>query len=213
MLKKVRVENSGTTELLPGQLVDKVVLERENTRVKKEKGEQATFEPLILGITKASLATSPSSRPPPSRRRQRCSRTRRSRARPTGCSAEGERDHRQADPAATGLKRYRGIEIKPPEKVPAGAYARPETEAELLAALEEIGTDGGNGLDLGSLGIDFGGEPGAESTSSHEAGEAEEDPRRSTPRWTMYAPRTDCRHDREGRGGRGPRRLQAIRAT
>ena len=57
MLKKVRVENSGTTELLPGQLVDKVVLERENTRVRKEKGEQATFEPLILGITKASLAT------------------------------------------------------------------------------------------------------------------------------------------------------------
>ena len=41
----------------PGQMVDKVVLERENKRVKKEKGEQATFEPLILGITKASLAT------------------------------------------------------------------------------------------------------------------------------------------------------------
>ena len=59
MLKKVRVENSGDTDLLPGQLVDKVVLERENARVKKEKGkkEQATFEPLILGITKASLAT------------------------------------------------------------------------------------------------------------------------------------------------------------
>ncbi len=42
--------------------------------------------------------------------------------------------------AATGLKRYRGIEIKPAEKIPAGAYTRPETEAELLAALEEIGT-------------------------------------------------------------------------
>ena len=57
MLKKVRVENAGDTDLLPGQLVDKVVLERENARVKKAKGEQATFEPLILGITKASLAT------------------------------------------------------------------------------------------------------------------------------------------------------------
>src|SRR5207247_2835974 len=57
MLKKVRVENAGDTELLPGQLVDKIVLEKENTRVKKEKKEQATFEPLILGITKASLAT------------------------------------------------------------------------------------------------------------------------------------------------------------
>jgi DNA-directed RNA polymerase subunit beta' len=57
MLKKVRVENNGDTELLPGQLVDKIVLERENARVKKEKKEQATSEPLILGITKASLAT------------------------------------------------------------------------------------------------------------------------------------------------------------
>src|SRR5206468_12677333 len=57
MLKKVRVESAGDTDLLPGQLVDKVVLDRENTRVKKEKKEQATWEPLILGITKASLAT------------------------------------------------------------------------------------------------------------------------------------------------------------
>ncbi len=57
MLKKVRVDTPGDTELLPGQLVDKVVLERENPRVKKAKKEQATWEPLILGITKASLAT------------------------------------------------------------------------------------------------------------------------------------------------------------
>src|SRR5881628_268052 len=54
MLKKVRVENPGDTDLLPGQLVDKVALERENARVAEEKkrNEQATFEPLILGITK-----------------------------------------------------------------------------------------------------------------------------------------------------------------
>ena len=57
MLKKVRVECARRHRLLPGQLVDRIVLERENVRVKKEKGEQATFEPLILGITKASLAT------------------------------------------------------------------------------------------------------------------------------------------------------------
>ncbi|HET9462199.1 MAG TPA: DNA-directed RNA polymerase subunit beta', partial [Gaiellaceae bacterium] len=57
MLKKVRVESAGETALLPGQLVDRVGLERENARVKKEKKEQATYEPIILGITKASLAT------------------------------------------------------------------------------------------------------------------------------------------------------------
>src|SRR5207342_3245177 len=36
MLKKVRVEDTGSTDFLPGQMVDKVVLERENKRVKKE---------------------------------------------------------------------------------------------------------------------------------------------------------------------------------
>src|SRR5207245_11235450 len=54
MLKKVRVESNGDTDLLPGQLVDKAIFERENAKV-KAKGEKATFEPLILGITKASL--------------------------------------------------------------------------------------------------------------------------------------------------------------
>ena len=57
MMKKVRVESAGDTELLPGQLVDRVILERENERVADEGGELATHEPMILGITKASLAT------------------------------------------------------------------------------------------------------------------------------------------------------------
>ncbi|MFL6005514.1 MAG: DNA-directed RNA polymerase subunit beta', partial [Gaiellaceae bacterium] len=182
MLKKVRVENAGETNLLPGQLVDKTVLDRENARVKKEKKEQATFEPLILGITKASLATESFLSAASFQETTKVL---------TDASIEGKTDRLlglkenviigKLIPAATGLKRYRGIEIKPAEKVPVGAYARPETEAELLAALEEIGTDGGNGLDLGALGIDFGGEPGAESTTSHEAGEAEEIPEVDSP--------------------------------
>src|SRR4029078_7896164 len=57
MLKKVGIETSGSTDFLPGQMVDKVVLERENKRVKKEKGDQATFRPLTLGLANASLAT------------------------------------------------------------------------------------------------------------------------------------------------------------
>ncbi len=87
-------------------------------------------------------------------------------------------------PAATGLKRYRTIEIEPAVKVGAAAYARPESEAELLAALEEIGsaeTDGG-GLDLEALGLEsFGGAPGADEPISHEAGEAEETPEVDSP--------------------------------
>ena len=60
-------------------------------------------------------------------------------------------------PAATGLKHYRTIEIGPSDKVPASAYMRPATEEQLLAALEEIDSDGGNGINLESLGLDFGG--------------------------------------------------------
>ena len=74
-------------------------------------------------------------------------------------------------PAATGLKQYRAIEIGPSEAVPLSAYARPETEAELLAALEEIGGDG-EGIDLSALGLDF--EPNVETPEADEpAGEPE----------------------------------------
>jgi hypothetical protein len=59
---------------------------------------------------------------------------------------------------------------------------RPATEEQLLAALEEIDSaDGGNGIDLDSLGLDFGGQPGADQPTSHEAGEAEEVPEVDSP--------------------------------
>jgi DNA-directed RNA polymerase subunit beta' len=182
MLKKVRVENAGDTDLLPGQLVDRVVLEKENVRVKKAKGEQATHEPLILGITKASLATESFLSAASFQETTKVL---------TDASIEGKVDRLlglkenviigKLIPAATGLKVYRGIEIAPSEAVPVSAYARPETEAELLAALEEIGAGDGDGLDLGALGLTFGGTPGADETSSHDAGEAEEIPEVDSP--------------------------------
>jgi DNA-directed RNA polymerase subunit beta' len=182
MLKKVRVENAGDSDLLPGQLVDKVVLERENARVKKAKGEQATFEPLILGITKASLATESFLSAASFQETTKVL---------TDASIEGKVDHLlglkenviigKLIPAATGLRRYRGIEITPSEAVPMSVYARPETEAELLAALEEIGAGDGDGLDLDALGLTFGGEPGSDETTSHDAGEAEEIPEVDSP--------------------------------
>ncbi|HVN60051.1 MAG TPA: DNA-directed RNA polymerase subunit beta', partial [Gaiellaceae bacterium] len=140
MLKKVRVENPGDTDLLPGQLVDKVVLERENGKVGAKK-EKATFEPLILGITKASLATESFLSAASFQETTKVL---------TDASIEGKVDRLlglkenviigKLIPAATGLKRYRSIEIEPSEKVPVSAYARAEAEAELLAALEEIGS-------------------------------------------------------------------------
>ncbi len=186
MLKKVRVENAGGTELLPGQLVDKINLERENTRVKKEKKEQATSEPLILGITKASLATESFLSAASFQETTKVL---------TDAAIEGKVDRLlglkenviigKLIPAATGLKRYRTIEIGPSSKVPASALAPRATEEQLLAALEEIGSDGTDALT--ELGIDFGGGPQVNDNSSSENGEpksdveAEEIPEVDTP--------------------------------
>ncbi len=57
MLRKVKVDEPGDTDLLPGGLVDMFELEDENTRVGGEGGRAAQAKPVLLGITKASLAT------------------------------------------------------------------------------------------------------------------------------------------------------------
>ncbi len=57
MLQKVRVIDPGETEFLEGEHVDKHAFRDENERAKKKKQQPATSEPLLLGITKASLTT------------------------------------------------------------------------------------------------------------------------------------------------------------
>jgi len=57
MLRKVSVKEVGDTKFLIGQQVEKNEFEAENQKVKKEKGKPAVSEPLLLGITKASLTT------------------------------------------------------------------------------------------------------------------------------------------------------------
>jgi DNA-directed RNA polymerase subunit beta' len=57
MLKRVTIIDSGTTEFLPGSLVDRVTFEGENRRIVAEGGEPASGRPQLMGITKASLAT------------------------------------------------------------------------------------------------------------------------------------------------------------
>ena len=198
MLRKVRVEDPGGTHFLHGQLVDKPVLYRENTRAaerireqlleKRESGEftgddseiaraeegvQANFEPLILGITKASLATESFLSAASFQETTKVL---------TDASIEGKVDRLlglkenviigKLIPAATGLKRYRNVEIAPSEKMPAGAYARPQTEEQLLAALEEIGSDGES---LGLMDMRFDAETnGGDGKSSLEADEVPE---------------------------------------
>ena len=146
-------------------------------------GEPAVHAEIILGITKASLATDSFLSAASFQETTKVL---------TDAALEGKIDRLlglkenviigKLIPAATGLKRYRTIEIGPSDKVPASAYMRPATEEQLLAALEEIDSDGGDGLNLESLGLDFGGQPGAEDGGpSHESGEATEVPEVDSP--------------------------------
>jgi DNA-directed RNA polymerase subunit beta' len=57
MLKRITVIDSGATEFLPGSLVERSIFESENRRVVAEGLEPASGRPVLMGITKASLAT------------------------------------------------------------------------------------------------------------------------------------------------------------
>ena len=57
MSDKVRIDSQGDTNLLPGEIVDRIRFEEENKRVLAGGGEPATAEVVILGITRASLQT------------------------------------------------------------------------------------------------------------------------------------------------------------
>ena len=57
MLKKIRIESAGDSEYLPGTTVDVLDFNETNERLEEEGKEQAVGTPIMLGITKASLAT------------------------------------------------------------------------------------------------------------------------------------------------------------
>lgn len=57
MLKRVRVKDPGDTTFLVGEPVERIIFFEENERVTSQGGKPATAEPLLLGITRASLST------------------------------------------------------------------------------------------------------------------------------------------------------------
>ena len=57
MLKKVRVENSGDTDLLPGEMIDLAVFDEANNKAMENYGRPGIAKHTLLGITKAALAT------------------------------------------------------------------------------------------------------------------------------------------------------------
>ena len=57
MLKKVRIDSAGDTDLVPDELIDRFIYEDINAKVLAEGGEPATAHTVLLGITRASLNT------------------------------------------------------------------------------------------------------------------------------------------------------------
>ena len=155
MLKKMRIDSKGSTDLLPGQLEDRVKLQQLNKEVKADGGTPAKGEEVILGITKASLATESFLSAASFQETTKVL---------TDAALEGKRDRLvglkenviigKLIPAATGLRRYRTIEIDPVEPP-----QRPDEhvdDAELAAELGlESEMDQPTGADVEGFGASF----------------------------------------------------------
>ena len=152
MLKKVRVDQKGDTDYLPGQFVDRFEFAKANEAVDQAGGEAAQFEDIILGITKASLNTDSFLSAASFQETTKVL---------TDAALEGKIDRLNGlkenviigklIPAATGLKRYRRIEIEPAEPLPraiddVGLLDQDEIAAEL--GLVGDGLGGGYGQDF-----------------------------------------------------------------
>jgi len=137
MLQKVRVTDPGDTAFLEGETVDRLSFREENERVIRRKGSPATAEPVLLGITKASLSTRSFFSAASFQETTRIL---------TDAAIRGARDELiglkeniiigHLIPAGTGHYRYVDLEIQPPEgfEPPPPVPEEPKPEVELLMA-------------------------------------------------------------------------------
>jgi DNA-directed RNA polymerase subunit beta' len=124
MLRRVTVIESGDASLLPGELADRVRFEEENRRVVSEGGTPASGRPVLMGITKASLATESWLSAASFQETTRVL---------TDAAIHGKSDALMGlkenviigklIPAGTGLERYRNVRVEPTEEARAQAYS------------------------------------------------------------------------------------------
>ena len=147
MLKKIRIEENGDTEFLPGTLVDVLEFEEVNEKLEKEGKTPAEGKQIMLGITKASLATDSFLSAASFQETTKVL---------TEAAIKGKVDHLvglkenviigKLIPAGTGLKRYRDIQLDTgmPEETPVAEEEPvdelPEDE-EMLTMEEEADED------------------------------------------------------------------------
>ena len=129
MLRRVTIIDSGATEFLPGSLTERAEFESENRRVVAEGGEPAAGRPVLMGITKASLATDSWLSAASFQETTRVL---------TDAAINCRSDKLQGlkenviigklIPAGTGINRYRNIQVQPTEEARAAAYTIPSYE-------------------------------------------------------------------------------------
>jgi DNA-directed RNA polymerase subunit beta' len=126
MLKRVTVIDSGATEFLPGSLAERTQFEGENRRVVAEGGDPASGRPVLMGITKASLATESWLSAASFQETTRVL---------TDAAIQAKSDSLvglkenviigKLIPAGTGISRYRNIRVEPTEEARAQVYSMP----------------------------------------------------------------------------------------
>lgn len=124
MLKRVTVIDSGSTEFLPGALAERTQFEAENRRVVAEGGDPASGRPVLMGITKASLATDSWLSAASFQETTRVL---------TDAAIQAKSDQLvglkenviigKLIPAGTGIARYRNIRVEPTDEARAQAYS------------------------------------------------------------------------------------------
>jgi DNA-directed RNA polymerase subunit beta' len=124
MLKRITVIESGATEFLPGSLVERSAFEAENRRVVAEGLEPASGRPVLMGITKASLATESWLSAASFQETTRVL---------TDAAISAKSDALvglkenviigKLIPAGTGIARYRNVDVNPTEEARAAAFS------------------------------------------------------------------------------------------
>ncbi|WP_392507380.1 DNA-directed RNA polymerase subunit beta' [Naumannella halotolerans] len=124
MLRRITVIESGDTTMLAGDLVDRQAFESENRRVVSEGGQPASGRPVLMGITKASLATESWLSAASFQETTKVL---------TDAAIHGKSDSLvglkenvilgKLIPAGTGLDRYRNIRVEPTAEAKANAYS------------------------------------------------------------------------------------------
>ncbi|MFW0788751.1 DNA-directed RNA polymerase subunit beta' [Gordonia sp. CPCC 205333] len=154
MLRRVTIIDSGATEFLPGSLTERAEFEAANRRVVSEGNEPAAGRPVLMGITKASLATDSWLSAASFQETTRVL---------TDAAINSRSDKLiglkenviigKLIPAGTGINRYRNIQVQPTEEARAAAYAVPNYDDTYYSPDGTFGAPAGAAVPLDDYGF------------------------------------------------------------